>query len=146
MSSFPYGTMNSSEDYSLNFHGSFSSFINNGNDMNRPMKQPRTSASDPPTSQLISFSNGVITAHELAKTKHEADSIVDPDNGVSQSYNPNGGIISSRNPFKAQEHVLAERKRREKQTQRLIALSAAIPTLKKVKILYIYIEACFSMF
>ena len=32
----------------------------------------------------------------------------------------------------AKEHVLAERKRREKLTQRFIALSAIVPGLKKV--------------
>lgn len=40
---------------------------------------------------------------------------------------------TSRKPVHAQEHVLAERKRREKISERLIALSAVIPNLKKVQ-------------
>lgn len=42
----------------------------------------------------------------------------------------------SRTPLHAQDHVIAERKRREKLSQRFIALSAVVPGLKKV--LYIY--------
>ncbi|XP_023518686.1 transcription factor bHLH19-like [Cucurbita pepo subsp. pepo] len=38
----------------------------------------------------------------------------------------------NRNPFHAREHVLAERKRREKLSQRFIALSALIPGLNKI--------------
>ncbi|KAK7251872.1 hypothetical protein RIF29_35454 [Crotalaria pallida] len=37
-----------------------------------------------------------------------------------------------RNPIQAQDHVLAERKRREKLSQRFIALSAMVPGLKKM--------------
>lgn len=37
-----------------------------------------------------------------------------------------------RNPTQAQDHVLAERKRREKLSQRFIALSAMVPGLKKM--------------
>ncbi|KAI3747821.1 hypothetical protein L6452_10493 [Arctium lappa] len=37
-----------------------------------------------------------------------------------------------RNPRQAQEHVLAERKRREKLTQRFISLSALLPEIKKM--------------
>ncbi|RZB78311.1 Transcription factor bHLH25 isoform A [Glycine soja] len=40
--------------------------------------------------------------------------------------------ITSRNPIQAQEHVIAERKRREKLSQRFIALSAILPGLKKM--------------
>ncbi|KAK3416623.1 hypothetical protein EUGRSUZ_H02386 [Eucalyptus grandis] len=39
---------------------------------------------------------------------------------------------ATRTPVHAQEHVLAERKRREKISKRLIALSAIIPNLKKM--------------
>ncbi|KAJ4890775.1 Transcription factor bHLH18 [Raphanus sativus] len=38
----------------------------------------------------------------------------------------------TRSPSNAQEHILAERKRREKLTQRFVALSALIPGLKKM--------------
>lgn len=39
---------------------------------------------------------------------------------------------TTRNPTQAQDHVIAERKRREKLSQRFIALSAIVPGLKKV--------------
>ncbi|CAJ1943091.1 unnamed protein product [Sphenostylis stenocarpa] len=38
----------------------------------------------------------------------------------------------ARNPTQAQDHVIAERKRREKLSQRFIALSAIVPGLKKM--------------
>lgn len=38
----------------------------------------------------------------------------------------------TRSPLHAQDHVIAERKRREKLSQRFIALSAVVPGLKKV--------------
>ncbi|XP_054776103.1 transcription factor bHLH18-like [Prosopis cineraria] len=40
--------------------------------------------------------------------------------------------IITRNPVQAQDHVMAERKRREKLSQRFIALSAILPGLKKM--------------
>ncbi|XP_047151611.1 transcription factor bHLH25-like [Vigna umbellata] len=40
--------------------------------------------------------------------------------------------LTTRNPIQAQEHVIAERKRREKLSQRFIALSAVLPGLKKM--------------
>lgn len=40
----------------------------------------------------------------------------------------------SRTSVQAQDHVMAERKRRERLTQRFIALSTLIPNLKKVNI------------
>ncbi|XP_019173021.1 PREDICTED: uncharacterized protein LOC109168451 [Ipomoea nil] len=43
-----------------------------------------------------------------------------------------------RSPLQAQDHVLAERKRRETLTQRFISLSSLIPDLKKVISNYIY--------
>ncbi|EEF33492.1 DNA binding protein, putative [Ricinus communis] len=39
---------------------------------------------------------------------------------------------STRSPLHAQDHVIAERKRREKLSQRFIALSAVVPGLKKM--------------
>ncbi|MED6174457.1 hypothetical protein PIB30_118914 [Stylosanthes scabra] len=39
---------------------------------------------------------------------------------------------ATRNPTQAQDHVIAERKRREKLSQRFIALSAIVPGLKKM--------------
>ncbi|KAF3439129.1 hypothetical protein FNV43_RR17404 [Rhamnella rubrinervis] len=47
-----------------------------------------------------------------------------------QSFSSFGAI--SRSPIHAQEHVVAERKRREKLTRKFIALSAVLPSLKKM--------------
>lgn len=47
-----------------------------------------------------------------------------------QSFRRFGAI--TRSPMHAQDHVVAERKRREKLTQKFIALSAVLPSLKKV--------------
>lgn len=44
----------------------------------------------------------------------------------------NKAATITRNPIQAQDHVMAERKRREKLSQRFIALSAILPGLKKV--------------
>lgn len=44
----------------------------------------------------------------------------------------NKASITTRNPIQAQDHVMAERKRREKLSQSFIALSAVLPGLKKV--------------
>lgn len=43
------------------------------------------------------------------------------------------GLVT-RSPSLAQDHVIAERKRREKLNQRFIALSALVPGLKKVQV------------
>ncbi|XP_062101187.1 transcription factor bHLH19-like [Humulus lupulus] len=42
------------------------------------------------------------------------------------------GVSTTRSPLHAQDHVMAERKRREKLSQRFIALSAVVPGLKKM--------------
>jgi len=42
----------------------------------------------------------------------------------------------NRNPIQAQDHVMAERKRREKLSQRFIALSSLLPGLKKVPYIF----------
>lgn len=49
---------------------------------------------------------------------------------LEQGFKGFGAI--SRSPLHAQDHVIAERKRREKLTQKFIALSAVLPSLKKV--------------
>ncbi|XP_058734919.1 transcription factor NAI1-like [Vicia villosa] len=40
--------------------------------------------------------------------------------------------ITNRNPIQARDHVIAERKRREKLNQKLITLSSILPGLKKM--------------
>lgn len=52
--------------------------------------------------------------------------------GLEFSHENNTAFPVKRTPLQAQDHVLAERKRRERQTQRFIALSALVPGLKKV--------------
>ncbi|KAK7406397.1 hypothetical protein VNO78_08021 [Psophocarpus tetragonolobus] len=107
-----------------------------------------------PSSQLISFGN--FNASSTAPQQfHNLDSDVKPkiENAccenmdfaafVSQGSYEDKSFLSSdnrtnqvglttRNPIQAQEHVLAERKRREKLSQRFIALSAVLPGLKKM--------------
>lgn len=43
----------------------------------------------------------------------------------------------TRNPIQVQDHVLAERKRREKLAQRFLSLSSLLPDLKKVLIAFL---------
>lgn len=61
--------------------------------------------------------------------------------GRNQNFSPKLGQVigekrpvaaMSRSPLHAQDHVIAERRRREKLNQRYIALSAVVPGLKKV--------------
>lgn len=79
----------------------------------------KTSASDSSSSQIISF--------EAVKPKEEPR-LVSP------------AVAITRSPVSAQDHVMAERKRREKLSQRFIALSAVVPGLKKVRTINIYIQ------
>ncbi|XP_050205359.1 transcription factor bHLH19-like [Mercurialis annua] len=53
-------------------------------------------------------------------------------NNNKQRNDKKGGAVISRNPLYAQDHVMAERKRREKLSQQFVALSAVIPGLKKM--------------
>lgn len=53
------------------------------------------------------------------------------DNGANQQ-DATATTTTCRNPTQAQEHVIAERKRREKLSRSFIALSAILPGLKKV--------------
>lgn len=117
----------------------------------------KPSSSSP--SQLISFgnsnlplSNYIRNFHEnpysSVKPKDEAASLENrnPASVISQSsyhetqnHSPTSGhgikrvgTPLTKNALNNQDHVLAERKRREKLTQRFIALSAIVPGLKKV--------------
>lgn len=54
-------------------------------------------------------------------------------------YGQQGIRTTIRSPLQAREHVLAEKKRREKLNQQFIALSAIVPGIKKVSLLnYFY--------
>ena len=104
---------------------------------------PKNSSSSSLSSHLISFTN----SHH--PSCGNLDSFVEPKNEVvmfnedhmtiSPTYAPQGGQgikrgtgPLTRSPTHALDHVLAERKRREKLAERIIALSAIIPGLKKV--------------
>ncbi|KAI3423141.1 BHLH domain-containing protein [Psidium guajava] len=87
---------------------------------------PAPSPSPSPDSHLISFGN-----------PDSSPAISDPIYGPYEIQDWEGpkaknAGATSRKPVHAQEHVLAERKRREKISERLIALSAVIPNLKKM--------------
>ena len=110
-------------------------------------------ASASPSSQLISFENASSVA---SKKSHNLNSVVKKpkvENGFSENidfaalvsqgayedksffnYDDRAYKVATtaRNPIQAQEHVMAERKRREKLSQRFVALSAMVPGLKKV--------------
>jgi len=110
------------------------------------------SVSASPSSQLISFghfnpspraSQQFRNFHVKPKSENPSSENMDFTDFVSQgSYQDKSFFISdnrtnqvgitARNPIQAQEHVIAERKRREKLSQRFIALSAVLPGLKKV--------------
>lgn len=114
---------------------------------NRPLKQLKTSnwmkpaenTMCPNTSPIV----GVVKPKEEAwysptTLNFPAESIV-----VNQNYvlKPCQGVkrVAHNNKLaQAQDHILAERKRREKLSQRFIALSALVPGLKKVCICNIY--------
>lgn len=57
------------------------------------------------------------------------ETVINPNHGTKRSY------PMTRIPALAQDHIMAERKRREKLSQRFIALSAILPGLKKVYML-----------
>ncbi|WCJ32062.1 basic helix-loop-helix (bHLH) DNA-binding superfamily protein [Euphorbia peplus] len=128
----------------------------------RPIKQQKTSiwnscTTDLITSQSTTPSNSHIISFEKSPkvpspNLYGISSTVKPENEVetnfifrdkSQSdeqfgsaYYEHGsrkvGDGSGRSPLHAQDHVIAERKRREKLTQRFIALSSIVPGLKKM--------------
>lgn len=94
------------------------------------------------SSRILSFENtgSAIMDHEYSPTclksisspKIEAE--VSP-HRTSEPIHPKGTKRSqpfSRSQSNAQVHIIAERKRREKLTQRFVALSALVPGLKKV--------------
>ncbi|XP_022751165.1 transcription factor bHLH18-like isoform X2 [Durio zibethinus] len=104
----------------------------------RPMKQLKTNswnpcitenippkASSSSSSHIISFDNSN-SSPVISQQYYGTDCAVKPKNEVSKR----AGSLT-RTPLHAQEHVIAERKRREKLSQRFISLSTLIPGLKK---------------
>jgi hypothetical protein len=112
-------------------------------EISRPAKQLKTnswnsSSTTSSNSMIISFDSKVV------KPKHESDenmifqsSFANRNNNQYCTATNNDGqqtkkrVATSRTPLHALDHVIAERKRREKLSQRFIALSAVIPGLKK---------------
>ncbi|GMI67988.1 hypothetical protein like AT4G37850 [Hibiscus trionum] len=108
----------------------------------RPMKQvktnnwsfsmnqnnpPKLSSSSSPSSHIISFNNSD-SPPAVSQQHYGHDCDIKPNyNEVSKR------VVGSltRTPLHAQDHVIAERKRREKLSQRFISLSKLIPGLKK---------------
>lgn len=81
---------------------------------------------DEAVSQInIQFSSNLVTEDSLENQLNCPTT--KPILGTKRSYNS-----MTRNPSHAQDHIIAERKRREKLSQRFIALSAIVPGLKKV--------------
>ncbi|GAB4848843.1 hypothetical protein Ancab_003637 [Ancistrocladus abbreviatus] len=127
----------------------------------KPAKLPKTNTSttSSPTPHILSFANPSALSPDSHKLKGSFSCInVKPEDEVvvshgnidlpslmargsfeSQEYQfkakqgSNKRVSSvDRSPFVAQDHIIAERKRREKLSQRFIALSALVPGLKKM--------------
>ena len=96
------------------------SINNNFTPLNQKPKPKRVS--DPPNTFTISFGD--------IKPKDEILSFSDSYDLTGSGTNKVPAMI--RNPIQVQDHVLAERKRREKLAQRFISLSSLLPDLKKV--------------
>ncbi|CAK7355426.1 unnamed protein product [Dovyalis caffra] len=115
----------------------------------RPAKQPKTSqhASPSSSSDTISFHNSNSPPATTSQRIYGlGNSTLAPKNDVGSDGYINYEMIQhvmskvakkisaimSRSALRGQDHVLAERKRREMLSQRFIALSAVVPGLKKV--------------
>ncbi|KAK8717395.1 hypothetical protein V6N13_044665 [Hibiscus sabdariffa] len=91
------------------------------------------------TPRIISFYNSNSSPAAIfrefydVKPKDEVGNYWDGNMGYKEQYcsNKSGQVSRSRTPLHAQDHVIAERKRREKLSHSFISLSAIIPGLKK---------------
>lgn len=122
-----------------------------------PAKQARTSsgssrrissmATSSSSSQIISFGN-IEMSPMVAQPSYDNNNNNNKTSNYYCSPNKNHGVgikrsaaaamnSNNRSPLVAQDHVLAERKRREKLSQRFVALSALIPDLKKVTFMFL---------
>ncbi|KAK3026770.1 hypothetical protein RJ639_040309 [Escallonia herrerae] len=100
----------------------------------RELVSPKA-ASCSSSSQLISFANSGSRPNNL-QPKGEAVSDEDMSLPSSKSYGSYGDKVNYthrlRSPSHARDHVMAERKRREKLAERIIALSTIVPGLKRM--------------
>lgn len=94
----------------------------------------RTSCVDLVSPVLVPCKDELLTYEDLTQTYNLDDrNIIYSSKGGQGTKRSSGSTtILSRTPSHAQDHVIAERKRRERLTERFIALSAIVPGLKKV--------------
>ncbi|KAF8109637.1 hypothetical protein N665_0094s0102 [Sinapis alba] len=95
-----------------------------------------------PSSTILSFENASPNGTDHAYASTYLNSVIDPKaeegvppNRMNEPVNRKGTKRAQplyRNQTNAQDHIIAERKRREKLTQRFVALSALVPGLKKM--------------
>ncbi|KAE9597383.1 hypothetical protein Lal_00029832 [Lupinus albus] len=101
----------------------------NWNAYNNELKSSNFSSS----SQLISFEHSNTSSSVASQQYHNHDyedkSFHNYDKQANKSANT---TMTMRNTTQAQDHVLSERKRREKLNERFVALSAIVPGLKKM--------------
>ncbi|KAH0468087.1 hypothetical protein IEQ34_003120 [Dendrobium chrysotoxum] len=103
----------------------------------RPKKVPKTSSMS-----MLSFGNQDVGINKPELYKNLVIGAVNTENSLKRSYETMpvisqggkkvAGVMVPRPSSHNQDHILAERKRREKLSQRFIALSAIVPGLKKM--------------
>ncbi|XP_056166692.1 transcription factor bHLH25-like [Syzygium oleosum] len=91
-------------------------------------KNPQGKPSPPSNSHVISFQNSDLSAD----ISQQYPGTYELQDGEGMKMKRKGGGTFSRTTLHAQEHVIAERERRERLSQRFIALSAIIPGLTKL--------------
>lgn len=95
-----------------------------------PAKMPKTTSNKipkPSTSTIISFHNALISETAQYNGDHVNDI-----SSFAGIFEGNKKTFTTRNPLQAQDHVVAERQRRERLSQMFIQLSSLVPGLKKV--------------
>ncbi|KAF8017556.1 hypothetical protein BT93_H2666 [Corymbia citriodora subsp. variegata] len=92
-------------------------------------KNPQMKPSPPSNSQIISFQNSDLSPN--MSQRYPGSYELQDGEGMKMKRSGGGGAFS-RTTLHGQEHVIAERKRREKLSQRFIALSSIIPGLTKL--------------
>ncbi|KAI0525246.1 hypothetical protein KFK09_004639 [Dendrobium nobile] len=103
----------------------------------RPKKVPKTSSMS-----ILSFGNPDVGINKPTLYNNLVIGTVNTENSLKRSYEAMpvisqggkkvAGVMVPRPSSHNQDHILAERKRREKLSQRFIALSAIVPGLKKM--------------
>lgn len=117
------------------------SFGNSGSPPTRPKSQPLFGGDHvgqvvkPKAEVAPSEGNAGFTSSPLisqGRNSYQIEENMEDFAGQGNFGNKRAYGAMSRSPLHAQDHVIAERKRREKLSQRFIALTAVIPGLKKV--------------